>query len=144
MFEERVLRHTEGYRKRESAMAHEHMPPVGQAYGWYRDVVFQVPMYGKKVAHQLARLCGEDSQVTTSYRSLADAVGESDKTGPISYVQRGIRMLVDAGWLRVETIGQKRGASTTFYLVAGAETAYKKKWDDGFYGDDDWLNHHVA
>lgn len=140
-----VKRHRELLVKRNNlAMAAEHLPPVGQAYFWYQGVIPQVPECARNVAHQIARLCGDDSQVRTTYRSLADAVGKYDKTGPVAYVQRGVRMLVDVDWLSVKTIGQKRAARTTFYLEAGEDSKYKSKWDDAIYVNNDWVNHFVA
>lgn len=144
-FDDNIERHQRLLVKRNNlAMASEHLPPTGQAYFWYQDVIPQVPECGRNTAHQIARLCGEDSQVRTTYRSLADAVGKYDKTGPIAYVQRGIRMLVDAGWLSVVTVGQTRAARTTFYLEAGEDTEYRRKWDNAIYANDVWVNHFVA
>ncbi len=68
-----------------------------------------------EVAHQVARLCGDDSQVVMPWRSLQSAVGRRD-----GFAQRGVRALVEAGWLEVETTGQKRGARTTWRLTVGS------------------------
>jgi hypothetical protein len=107
-------------RKRGHAMSDEHMPPTGQAAVWYGDVICYVPPSGQHVARQIARLCGADSLVTLPWRSLADAVGITDKAGRLmAYTQRGVQVLVDSGWLKVETTGSKRGARTTFYLMTG-------------------------
>lgn len=106
--------------KRGFALGGEHMPPTGQAALWYEDVIQRVPRSGRDVAKQIARLCGDDSNVTIPYRSLADAVGVADKAGRLrAYTERGVEVLVEAGWLKVETTGSKRGAKTTFYLMPG-------------------------
>ncbi|MEU6044971.1 hypothetical protein [Streptomyces griseus] len=115
-----IAEHRRLLRKRGRPLAFENMPPTGQAYLWYRDVVQCVPLSGMLVAKQLARLAGDDSQVTIPWRSLADAVGRKNRAGNlVSYTERGVKALVEAGWLRVETVGQKRGAKTTFYLEVG-------------------------
>ncbi|MEU9331397.1 hypothetical protein AB0D91_48265 [Streptomyces canus] len=102
------------------ALAAEHLPPTGQAYGWYQEVLHYVPLSGIHAAKQIARLCGDDSQVTIPWRSLSYAVGRKDRLGrERAYTERGVQALVEAGWLRVETIGSKRGAETTFYLQVG-------------------------
>ncbi|MFB7180893.1 hypothetical protein ACFCYI_24730 [Streptomyces sp. NPDC056257] len=96
----------------------EMRPPKGQAYAWYRDAVQEVPLSGMLVARQLARLCGDDSEVSVPWRSLADAVGRKDEAGRTrAFTERGAQVLTEAGWLRVETTGEKRGAVTTFYLM---------------------------
>lgn len=93
-------------------------PPIGQAYRWYRDAVHDVPLSGMLVARQIARLCGDDSRVSVPWRSLADAVGRKDAQGRTrAFTERGAQTLTEAGWLRVETTGEKRGAVTTFYLL---------------------------
>lgn len=107
-------------RKRGFPMAAEHVPPTGQAAYWYMDVIQCVPRSGRDVARQLARLCKDDSEVTIPWRSLADAVGVRDRGGrTIAYAQRGVQVLVEAGWLKVETVGSKRAAKTTFSLMPG-------------------------
>lgn len=101
-------------------LAAENLPPVGQAYGWYQEVIHYVPLSGMLVAKQIARLCGDDSQVTIPWRSLAESVGRKDRLNrERAYTERGVQTLIDGGWLTVETIGQKRGAKTTFYLQVG-------------------------
>lgn len=96
---------------------------MGQAGFWYEDVIREVPRSGRDVARQIARLCGDDSLVTVPYRSLADAVGVADKAGrQRAYTERGIQALIESGWLKVETVGEKRGAKTTFYLMPGLVT----------------------
>lgn len=140
-FEEKVERHRallnrrgRGPAKRnlcEVVLAAEHMPPTGQAYDWYADVIYNVPKSGRQVAKQLARLCGDDSKVTLPWRSLADAVGHADRVGRTrAYAERGVAALVEAGWLRVETVGAKRGARTTFYLLAGEHLDHEPWWMD--------------
>lgn len=119
-------------RRRGGPLAHENYPPRGQAAAWYESVIGCVPPSGQRVAHALARLCDLDSFVTVSYRSLADAVGRSDRIGRDSaYARGGVDLLVSAGWLRVETIGEKRGAVTTFYLLPGDLDAPQLFEDDG-------------
>ncbi|MFD8262787.1 hypothetical protein ACFV19_28615 [Streptomyces griseoluteus] len=53
-----------------------------------------------------------------------------------AYTERGVQVLVDAGWLTVETIGAKRGAKTTFSLEAGDRATEWLGWVDA----DDWLD----
>ncbi|MFI2373048.1 hypothetical protein [Streptomyces sp. NPDC018833] len=124
-------------RKRGYALAAEHYPPTGQAAQWYADVIQCVPRSGQLVAKQLARLCGEDSRVTVPWRSLADAVGVRDSAGrERAYTERGVQVLVESGWLTVETIGVKRGAKTTFSLEPGDRATEWLGWLDA----DDWLD----
>lgn len=123
-------------RKRGFALAAEHKPPTGQAALWYQEVILYVPRSGQAVARQIARLCGDDSEVTLPYRSLADAVGVRDRAGNLRrYTERGIKALVDAGWLEVETTGAKRGAKTTFRLKVGEESTEAMVLID----DEDWF-----
>ncbi|MET7783094.1 hypothetical protein ABZU94_38550 [Streptomyces mirabilis] len=122
------------------ALAAEHFPPTGQAYGWYQEVIHYVPLSGMHVAKQIARLCGDDSQVTISWRSLADAVGRKDRLGrDIAYTQRGVQSLMEAGWLGKETVGQKRGAETTFYLQVGDHSEQARRTANGVQEDYDLL-----
>lgn len=115
-----IPEHVRLLRKRRIPMSAEDVPPIGQAAEWYADVCQCVPRSAKLVARQIARLCGDDAKVTTTWRSLADAVGVMDKAGRLmAYTQRGVEILVDVGWLRVETVGKKRGAKTTFWLLPG-------------------------
>ncbi|MFF2163110.1 hypothetical protein ACFVWP_20675 [Streptomyces sp. NPDC058175] len=88
------------------------------------------------MARQIARLCGDDSQVTIPWRSLADAVGIRDRAGNLRrYTERGVKSLKDAGWLEVETVGSKRGAKTTFRLLAGDLSSECLGWID----DEEWF-----
>ncbi|MGW0081510.1 hypothetical protein [Streptomyces sp. NPDC003393] len=122
-------------RKRRYALAAETVPPTGQAGMWYSDVIQCVPRSGQAVARQIARLCGDDSQVTIPWRSLADAVGVRDSAGRhMAYTQRGVEALTKAGWLEVETTGAKRGAKTTFRLLVGDPGVEWLGWMD----DEDW------
>ncbi|WP_457515228.1 hypothetical protein [Streptomyces sp. TE33382] len=74
--------------------------------------------------------------MTIPWRSLADAVGIRDRAGNLRrYTERGVRTLVDAGWLDVETVGSKRGAKTTFRLLPGTQAAEQFSWID----DEDWF-----
>lgn len=117
-------------RRRTFPMAGENMPPTGQAADWYHDAIISVPRTGRHVAKQLARLCGDDSKVTLPWRSLADAVGKTNKAGKRrSYTERGAAVLVEAGWLKVETVGRGRSARTTFYLVPGERGGWSS-WED--------------
>lgn len=107
-------------RKRGCALAAETARPGGQAALWYADAALCVPRSGQAVARQLARLCGDEAEVTIPWRSLADAVGVRDRAGNLRrYTERGVTALTDAGWLDVETVGSKRGAKTTFSLLPG-------------------------
>ncbi|MGA5880185.1 hypothetical protein ACPC3D_30890 [Streptomyces cellulosae] len=122
-------------RKRGFALAAETVPPTGQAGMWYADVIQCVPRSGRDVARQIARLCGDDSQVTIPWRSLSDAVGVRDSIGrEIAYTQRGVEALTKAGWLEVETTGAKRGARTSFRLMVGDVGVEWLGWID----DEDW------
>ncbi|MET7478777.1 hypothetical protein ABZT17_31055 [Streptomyces sp. NPDC005648] len=100
-------------RKRGFVLAAETAPPAGQAALWYADAVQCVPRSGQAVARQIARLCGDESEVTVPWRSLADAVG----------------------WLEVETVGNKRGAKTTFRLLASDRSSECLGWT----GDLEWF-----
>lgn len=103
----------------------EDREPTGQAALWFRDVEHYVSPTAQGTAHavarQLARLCGDDSQVTgVTWRSLAAAVCRSDSAGrQVAFTERGVQALEEAGWLEHETIGQKRGARTTWRLTVG-------------------------
>ncbi|MFI2504567.1 hypothetical protein [Streptomyces sp. NPDC018972] len=122
-------------RKRGFALAAETVPPTGQAGLWYADVIQCVPRSGRDVARQIARLCGDDSQIAIPWRSLSDAVGVRDSIGrEIAYTQRGVEALTKAGWLEVETTGAKRGARTTFRLMVGDVGVEWLGWID----DEDW------
>ncbi|NUV61943.1 hypothetical protein [Streptomyces sp. CAI-85] len=136
-YADRIKEHSRLLAKRGQPLAAENMPPVGQAYLWYQDVVQCVPLSGMLVAKQIARLAGDDSQVTIPWRSLADAVGRKNRAGNLrSYTERGVQALVESGWLRVETIGEKRGAKTTFYLQVGDFTDRTWMHDEDFYEDE--------
>jgi hypothetical protein len=126
----RVGEHRLMLRKRRHAMAAEQMPPIGQAAGWYADTIQCVPPSGQHVARQIARLCGNDSLVTIPWRSLADAVGRRNRAGNLrSYTERGVRALVAAGWLQVDTVGRGRGARTTFLLLPGDPApTWEREW----------------
>jgi hypothetical protein len=118
-------------RKRGFALAAETVPPTGQAGRWYADVIQCVPRSGRAVARQIARLCGDDSEVTIPWRSLADAVGTRDRAGrTIAYAQRGVEILADAGWLEKETVGSKRGSKTTFRLLPGDRSVEWTDWEE--------------
>ncbi|MER7934235.1 MULTISPECIES: hypothetical protein [unclassified Streptomyces] len=124
-------------RKRGFPLAAENIPPIGQAALWYTDVIQCVPSSGRDVARQLARLCGDDSEVTVPWRSLADAVGVRDSIGRhVAYAQRGVEVLTKAGWLEVETTGRGRAAKTKFHLMPGECFMEGLGWDDG----EDWLD----
>ena len=113
-------------RKRGHAMADEHMPAVGQAALWYGDVINYVPRSGQAVGKQIARLCGADSLVTLPWRSLADAVGQRDKASRLrAFTERGVQVLTETGWLRVDTTGRGRGSRTTFLLLPGDLTDHR-------------------
>lgn len=119
-FSVEVERHRELLRKRKMPLAAEEYMPIGQALGWYEDVILCVPRSGQVAARQIARLCGDDSQVTVPLRSLADAVGLRDSAGRDSaYTRRGIECLVEAEWLKTDTAGSGQTISTTFYLMPG-------------------------
>jgi hypothetical protein len=139
-FEQRVERHRNLLRKRRFPMSAEHMPPVGQAALWYGDVIQCVSQSGREVAKQLARLCGEDSKITFPWRSLADAVGRTDKAGRLNaYTEGGAARLIEAGWLDVTTVGQKSGARTTWSLLQGDPPDYLPWWADGDVDDlEEW------
>ncbi|MFD4337205.1 hypothetical protein ACFWPP_08375 [Streptomyces anulatus] len=112
-------------RKRGFPLAAEHIPPIGQAASWYEEVIQNVPRSGQLVARQIARLVGEGCEVTIPWRSLADAVGTRNRAGHlVSYTERGVEVLRESGWLSVKTVGQKRGAKTTFSLEVGSRSGW--------------------
>jgi hypothetical protein len=125
-------------KKRGFPLAAEHYPPTGQAALWYEEVIHYVPQTGRDVARQLARLAGEDSVVTIPDRSLADAVGKVNRAGKKnSYMERGVKTLIDSGWVRKEVTGAGCAAKTTYFLEVG-ETDTRYAWADaeGDYEDD--------
>ncbi|MFB8211606.1 hypothetical protein [Streptomyces sp. NPDC056010] len=125
-------------KKRGFALAAEHTPPTGQAASWYEEVIQYVPRTGRDVARQIARLAGEGCEVTIPWRSLADAVGKRNRAGNlISYTQRGVEVLVESGWLTTKTVGQKRGAKTTFSLEVGDLYDWTHVGEQGDYAEDD-------
>jgi hypothetical protein len=99
--------------------------PKGQAALWLRDVKAYVPKGRLSAAHavavEIARLCGDDSQILKlTWRSLAEAVGRSDGLGrPVAFVQAGVKVLEEHGWLERETTGKGRGAVTVWRLMVG-------------------------
>lgn len=116
----RVASHRTLLHKRGRPLSWEEMPAEGQAAEWFHEVRRYVTLSGQDVARQLARLCGQDSEVTVPWRSLADAVGRRDRAGrTVAYTQSGVDVLMRHGWLEVETTGQRRGARTTFRLLPG-------------------------
>lgn len=118
------------------ASSAEDVPPHGQAALWHQDVIQQMPRSARLVGLQLARLCEDDSKVTIPWRSLADAVGVQDKSGRhIAFTQRGVQVLVAGGWLRVETRGKGRAASTTFYLMPGERPAAANGEESELFAD---------
>lgn len=120
IFRERVSEAQPRVRKRREGLAAEVDYPTGQALVWYMNVIQHVPRSGRDVARQVARLCGDDSKVIVPWRSLADAVGKTDRAGRHrAYTERGVQALVESGWLAVVTTGRGRGAKTTFYLMPG-------------------------
>lgn len=119
-FTHTIERHHRLLAKRGHVLAADVMPPLGQAGLWYQDSMQCVPRSGQRVARQIARLCGDDSQVCVPIRSLADAVGVRDKAGrTVSYTETGIRVLVEAGWLSVRVTGLLGAQQTTYYLEPG-------------------------
>lgn len=117
-------------------LAAENLPPTGQTYGWYQEVIHYVPLSGMLVAKQIARLCGDDSQVTIPQRSLAEAVGRKDRLNrERAYMERGVQSLVDAGWLTVEVIAQGADSTTTYYLQVGDHSAEARRTLQSTYED---------
>ncbi|WP_143675047.1 hypothetical protein [Streptomyces sp. ScaeMP-e48] len=122
------------------ALPAEHLSPTGQAYGWYQEVIHYVPLSGMHVAKQLARLAGEDCEVTIPWRSLTDAVGKADRLGRArAYTERGVEALIDGGWLTVETVGSKRGAKTTFSFQVGDHSEEARRTASSYSEDHDLL-----
>lgn len=139
-YADRIKEHGRLLAKRGQPLAAENMPPTGQAYGWYQEVIHYVPLSGMLVAKQISRLCGDDLQVAIPWRSLANAVGRKDRLGrDIAFTQRGVQTLVEAGWLTVETIGQKRGAKTTFHLQVGDHSEEARRAAPSSYLDYDLI-----
>lgn len=120
-FAEKVERHHKALKARGGyPIAWEEQSPEDEAANWFEDMVYNMPKSAIRVGRQIARLCGDDTQATTTYRSLADAVGVRDKRGrTTAYVQRGLKALSEWGWIKVVTTGKGRAASTTFYLMPG-------------------------
>jgi len=113
-----VGRHWLRFRKRGVAWSAEITPAVGQAALWYQDVKKVAPVTGSAVAEQIARLCREDSEVTTSIRSLADAVGRTDKAGrKVAFTERGIEWLIANEWLLKRVTGKGQKVRTTYSLT---------------------------
>lgn len=112
-------------------VAGEDKPPCGQAALWLEDVLREVSApTAQAVARQLARLCGEDSSVTTTRRSLADAVGLMDKRHRLrAYSEAGVDVLVSRGWLRVEVSGRGCQARTTYFLLPGTGSHLPRSQD---------------
>jgi hypothetical protein len=139
-FDQRVERHRRLLRKRGFPMSAEHTPPVGEAALWYGDVIRCVSRSGREVAKQLARLCGDGSQVTFPWRSLAAAVARTDSAGRLNaYTEGGVARLVEAGWLDVTTVGRKRGARTTWSLLPGEQPDHLPWWAEGDMDDlEEW------
>lgn len=133
-FRAMVERHRAPLTRRGQPYSHELMPPTGQAADWYALVLdYCPPRSGRFVARQIARLCGDDSRVTTTWRSLADAVGIGDKLGRArAYAERGAEALSHYGWLEVENRPDIRG--TTFLLQIGDESPWLEnigtEWDE--------------
>src|SRR5262249_14938412 len=71
-------RHWIAVRSRGRAVSAERIPPRGRAGVWSERVRMSTPFSGIETGRQLARLCGDDIQVTLPWRSLADAVGRRD------------------------------------------------------------------
>lgn len=126
-------------RKRGFPLAAENIPPTGWAALWYEIAVHYVPRSGMAVAKQIARLAKDGSSVTIPQRSLADAVGIRNRAGNLrSYTERGVKTLVDAGWLKVETTGKGRAAKTTFHMTMGdfTDRTWTEEEGEGFTQDD--------
>jgi hypothetical protein len=118
----RVASHRPLLDRRGFAQSAEDAPPVGQAGFWWDQVQREVPYSARLVARQLARLCGDDSKITVTWRSLADAVGQVDGAGRhIAFTQRGVEVLIGHERLRVVTVGRGPKAHTTFYLLTGLD-----------------------
>lgn len=126
-----VERHAALLDKRGSPMSWEGMPPVGQAGEWFWEVMWFVSApSAQNTARQIARLCGQDSEVSVPWRSLADAVGIPDKAGrTMAYVQSGVETLERYGWLEVETTGKGRGSRTTFKILPGERIVASSRID---------------
>lgn len=123
---ETVQRHEALLQRRGQPLSWEQMPPTTQSSGWYWDAVQHVPESGRVVARQIARLCGDDSEVTLPWRTLVDAVGQADRAGrTTAYVQRGVRALIELGWLEKQVVGKGRGARTTWRLLPGELTPWE-------------------
>jgi hypothetical protein len=139
VFEVRVQHRQELLAKRGHPYFAEMTFPRGQASFWYDDVIRCVPRSGRLVAKQIARLCGDDSVVAISIRSLADAVGQTDRGGRlVAFTERGIQALVESGWLRVETNGSGQNIITTYYLMPGDRDVAWFSQDDDEWAEMDW------
>lgn len=128
-FRERVARHRVLLDRRGFALSWEGMPVEGQGWEWFHDLRWKVPKSARAVAQQLGRLCGHDSEVTVSYRALADAVGHTDRAGRArAFTESGVGTLVRLEWLEVETVGRGRGARTTFRLLPAGRSDGLSSW----------------
>jgi hypothetical protein len=87
--------------------------PIGQALMWLGEVYgdWSIGKAHLPVARQIARLCGDDSQVRTGYRQLSDAVGWM-KMGD---VRRAVERLCRRGWL--EVVPGEAGLSRTLFRL---------------------------
>ncbi|MFJ4941517.1 hypothetical protein ACIP4V_02615 [Streptomyces albidoflavus] len=136
--ENEIKEHRRKLCKRGFPLAAEHIPPTAQAALWYEEVIQYVPRTGIDVARQIARLCGDDTRVTIPDRSLTDAVGKRNRAGnERSYTERGVQVLTEAGWLRQEVVGKKRGAKTTYYLEVGDLIDWTHMTSRNDYPEDD-------
>lgn len=127
-FAEKVGKHETKLRERGYPVAAEMGGASGQAALWFGDVRRYMPRTARDVGRQLARLCRDDSLVTTTWRSLTSAVGQHDKAGrDRAYTEVGAKFLVGGGWLRVETVGKGPKARTTFYLMPGDQVPIQQQ-----------------
>lgn len=110
------------------AMAAENRNSQSWTQEWYEEAFRYVPKSGASVAKQLARLAGDDFDVTVTWKSLAEAIGKADKLGrPVAYTQRGVKTLEEAGWLSRTVTGKGRGAKTVFHLQVGDIAPWSRK-----------------
>ena len=106
-----VARHREALRARGGyPVSAELRASIGQAAEWFREV----PVFREyhRVAQQIARLCGDDSEVVTTFRSVADAAQLRRDVSDHAIVS-----LIDSGWLSAEPAHNREG--TWFRLCVG-------------------------
>jgi len=119
----------------------EDAAPIGQAAAWLTDVYSDpsIGMIHLPIARQIARLCGNDSVMASTYEKLAEAVGAKVKRRGRGYFDRmgdpvphsmsqtrdAVRRLCSRGWLHVTPGGARK--PTVFRLVPGTPSRERQQ-----------------